>query len=120
MHDGNAIWTFLQSLISVQQAEILVYLLFANFILGVVAAIKTKTFEAVKMLDFWKRVAFTFGAYLALSFAAHAADFSALRDATMVSLVAYLVAQIKTNVEDLTGIKVPASINKYIERVPGT
>ena len=78
MHDGNAIWTFLQSLISVQQAEILVYLLFANFILGVVAAIKTKTFEAVKMVDFWKRVAFTFGAYLALSFAAHAADFSAL------------------------------------------
>lgn len=108
---------FLKSVVSLDQAQVLLYLILANLILGTVAAIKQGEFELARFMDFGKRVITVFGTYLAVAIAAKAvADWSTMRDIAWASLIAYLGTQIVSNVKDLLGVPLPVSISKWIER----
>ncbi len=63
---------FVKSVVDAGQLQVLAYLVMANLILGVVAAIVKGTFELNKLVDFWKRVVMVFGSYLSVSLASKA------------------------------------------------
>lgn len=111
------IGSFLLSVVDRNQLQVLAYLCSANLILGVVAALAKGKFELVLLMAFWRRVLVVFGSYLAVAIAAKGlADFTPLREAIWVGLLAYLAAQIISNITDLTGIHLPDGLKKYIER----
>jgi toxin secretion/phage lysis holin len=111
----NPILEFLQSLIEAQQLKMLIYLIVANLILGVVAAIINKTFVLEKVVEFWKKVATVLLAYLAVAILAKAlTDFKALVTIVQYALIAYMTAKIIVNLRDI-GIPIPDEFMKYIE-----
>ncbi len=113
----NSILQFLQSVVSVDQGQVLVYMILANVILGTVAALKKGEFELAKFSDFGKRVIVVFGTYLGVAIASGAiADWTPLRDIAWGALTAYLGTQLLDNVKDLLGLKIPENISKLIER----
>ncbi len=113
----NSILQFLQSMVSVDQAQVLVYMVLANLVLGSVAALKQGQFELARFKDFGKRVIIVFGTYLGVAIASGAlADWTPLRDVAWAGLIGYLGTQIVSNVTDLLGKKLPDSISKLIER----
>lgn len=113
----NSILEFIQTIVSVNQAQALMYLILANLIIGSVAALKNGEFEIARFRDFGSRVIVVFGTYLAVAIASNAmADFVSLRDVAWGALVAYLSTKILDNVKDLLGIQLPESISKLISR----
>lgn len=113
----NSILQFLQSMVSVDQAQVLVYMVLANLILGSVAALKQGQFELARFKDFGKRVIIVFGTYLGVAVASVAiADWVPLRDIAWGALVAFLGTQILDNAKDLLGLQVPESITRWFER----
>ncbi len=116
------ILVFLKSIVDPVQAQSLAYLVTANLILGIIAALATEKFEIARLADFGKRVAIVFGIYLAVAFAVKAmADFEPLRLAIWIALIGYLVSQIVGNVKDLlkkVGIPLPDGLMQWIEREP--
>lgn len=122
------ILNFLQQVVSVQQAEVLSAMLVANFALGILAALKTKTFQLAKLGDIWKRIGYMLGGYIAVSGLtvgiAQATNLSSdwgiflsggIRDLTWVAFTGYMLAQISSNVCDIFGIQLPESVQKVIE-----
>ena len=108
---------FILSVVDKGQLQILAYLCGANFILGTVAALSKGKFELVQLMGFWRRVLVVFGSYSAVAIAAKGlADFTPLREAIWLALLAYLTAQIISNITELTGITIPAGLKKLIER----
>ena len=106
---------FIQRVVDKQQLQVLSYLIAANFVLGIVAALARGTFELVKLMGFWKRVAVTFGSYLTVAIAAMGlTDFGPMREAIWVALIAYLAANILGNIKDLIGRDLPGQ--KWVER----
>lgn len=113
----NSISQFLQSMVSVDQAQVLGYMVLANLILGSVAALKQGQFELAKFKDFCKRLIIVFGTYLGVAVASKGmADWTPLRDVAWAGLIGYLGTQIVSNVTDLIGKKLPDGISKWIER----
>ncbi len=107
---------FVKSVVDAGQLQVLAYLVMANLILGVVAAIVKGTFELNKLVDFWKRVVMVFGSYLAVSLASKAmADLEVMRTSAWIALLAFMSAQIIGNLREL-GLPIPAKITKFIER----
>lgn len=107
---------FVKSVVDAGQLQILAYLVMANLILGVIAAVVKDTFELNRLKDFWKRVVMVFGSYLAVSLASKAmADLEVMRTSVWVALLAFLVAQIVGNLKEL-GLPLPDKISKFIER----
>ena len=113
----NTITDFIGSIVNPTQAQVLAYLVSANFVGGILAAVISKQLEIAQVLNIWKRIALIFGSYVAVSVAALAiADFGAMRTAMFAALVAYMGAQIASNASAITGIAIPESIKKYLER----
>ncbi len=113
----NNILEFLQSMVSSSQAQVLVWLILANLVLGTVAALKTGEFQIARFKDFGKRVIIVFGTYLGVSIASRGiADYNPLRDVCWAALIAYLGTQLISNLKDIGVLPLPESINKFIER----
>lgn len=112
------IMQFLKSIVNPSQAQVLMYLVAANLLLGIVAALAKGAFELAKLKDFWKRVLVVFGSYLVVSVAAKGlADFVPMVTVIWVALIAYMAAQIVSNLKDM-GLPIPSSVTKYVEKVP--
>lgn len=113
---------FLKSIVDPVQAQTLAYLVTANLILGILAALITVKFEIARLADFGKRVAIVFGVYLAVAIAVKAmADFEPLRLAIWIALIGYLVSQILGNIKDIlkkVGIPLPDGLMQWVERQP--
>jgi len=122
------ILNFIQQVVSVQQAEVLSAMLVANFGLGVLAALKTNTFQLAKLGDIWKRIGFMLGGYILVSGLtvgiAQATNLNSdwgiflsggIRDLTWVAFTGYMLAQITSNVTDIFGIQLPENVQKIIE-----
>lgn len=113
----NGILQFLQSVVSLDQAQVLAYMILANLVLGTVAALKDGKFELAKFWDFGKRTLIVFGTYLGVSVASKAiADFTELRNIAWGALVAYMGTQVISNVTDLLGTKVPEGVQKWLQK----
>ena len=107
---------FLRSLVDPTQAQVLIYMIAANVILGIGASVLSGTFELNKLLNFWKRVLTVFGAYIAVSIVGTVlTDFEAMRTVIWATLIAYMTAQIVGNLKDL-GLLIPKGVSKFIER----
>lgn len=108
---------FVLSVIDQGQLQTLAYGVGGNLILGVLAALVRDKFELVKLINFWKRVITVFGSYVAVSIAAKGfTDLGELRTAIWLALLAYLLAQILANLQELTGITIPEKLQRWIER----
>lgn len=113
----NNILEFIESVISLDQAQVLAWLIIANLILGTIAALVIGKFELARFKDFGKRVLIIFGSYLGVSVAAFAmADLEALRTTYWAALIAYMAAQLLSNLKEIGVLPIPDSISKYIER----
>jgi len=107
---------FLQQVVDATQAQVLVYLLLVNLVLGVLAALRKGKFELARLKDFGLRTITVLGTYLGVSVASVAmADFTPMRTVAWAALVAFLATQILDNAKDL-GLPVPNVIGKWLER----
>ncbi|MDP2730565.1 MAG: hypothetical protein Q8O55_08775 [Dehalococcoidales bacterium] len=105
------------SVIDKTQLRVLAYLLGANLLLGVIAALYKGDFEVARIKDFWKRVAIVFGAYVTVAIAARGlADFAPLATASWLALIGYLVTQIMSNLRDLKILPSHIMLWKWLER----
>ena len=112
---------FLQSIISVTEVKVLAALICANFILGVLAAVVSKTITLADLKNIWKRVLLVFGAYVSVAIVATVlTDFTAMRTAAWVTLIGYLGSQITTNIADILkgqfNVTIPESVLKFVEK----
>jgi len=105
---------FILSVISKTEAQILIYLVIANLILGVVRAVVIGEFEFAKLADFWKTTLGVFGGYLSVAIVSiKIADFVQLRDVAWIALVALLVSKIKDNLKEM-GVPIPNIVNNFV------
>ncbi len=108
---------FILSVIDKTQLQVLAYLLGANLLLGLIAALYKGDFEVARIKDFWKRVAVVFGAYITVAIAAKGmADFTPLVAAAWLALIGYLGTQILSNLRDLKIIPSHIMLWKWLER----
>jgi phage-related holin len=111
----NNIMEFLQGLITVDQARILIWLVAANLLLGVVVALKEGNFDWGRFKDFWKQVGIMFGIYLVVSLAAHGlGDFEPMRTVAFAGCIAYMAKRITEKLTEM-GFSLP---EKAINAVP--
>jgi len=111
------ILSFIKSVVSPDQAQVLLYLVASNLILGTIAAIRQGEFELARLMDFGKRVIIIFGTYLAVAIASIAiADWSIFREVAWIALITFLGTRIINNFNDITGVPLPESVNKWIAR----
>ncbi|MDO8634896.1 MAG: phage holin family protein [Dehalococcoidia bacterium] len=105
------------SVIDKTQLQVLAYLLGANLLMGVIAALYKGDFQIARLKDFWKRVLVVFGAYVTVAVAARGlADFAPLATAVWIALIGYLSTQILTNLRDLKIIPSHIMLWKWLER----
>ena len=110
------IMQFILSVIDKGQLQVLAYMIAANLILGLVAALKDGGFELARIKDFWRRVGVVFGSYLVVAIAAKGlADFEALRTVAWYALIAFMATQIVGNLKSF-GLPIPDGLQKWIER----
>lgn len=106
---------FFKGIIEPWQAQLLVYFVVANLVMGIAASFKVGDFKLSRLADFWKRASCVFVAYIGVSFIARvAADFSPLQTFTWAALSAMLGKHIIKNFVDLTGFEIPTSLNRYL------
>lgn len=111
------ILSFINDIVSMQQIQALGGLLIANFALGILAAIKMKEFQFAKVKDIGVRAVSMFVTYFVIAIAANSAENMLwLREVIWGALITYMTTQVITNIQDLTGIKIPQRIMNIIEK----
>lgn len=103
----NAIWEFLEGVIDPTQAIVLLALVLGNVFTGILAAMLNGTFEASKVMEFYRRLGVVFISYIGVSVVATVlTDWSALQTAYWAFLIVQMGDKIFENLKKL-GLPVP-------------
>ena len=115
----NTILEFLQGLVTLAQAQTLLFLIVANLGLGVLVALKEGSFELGRFKDFGKQVAIMFGIYLVVSLAAKGlSDFAPMQTVAFAGCVMYMATRITEKLAEL-GFSLPDKVVNGIPKVVG-
>jgi len=108
------ILNFLKSFVDPGQAQVLLYLVGANLVMGVLGAVIRKEFQITQLKDFWKTVGTVFVAYITVSIAAKGlADFVPMVTAVYLALIGYLSVKIIRNLKDW-GLPISEKLENFL------